>query len=395
MGSLSVLCSFCFLIVFVTGQGAAQRVFNILNHGAVADGRTDSSAAVTSSWKAACEWQGTSRVLVPAGTYLVGPVVLQGPCRGPMVFQVDGTVKAPYLDRFRSNQNWFEFQHVDGLTVTGAGRFDGQGAQAWPYNRCASNYGCRTLPSSFRFGYVTNGVIEGISSINSKYFHMVIDNCRGLSVNGVKISAPGDSPNTDGIHIGRSSGVRISGSVIGTGDDCISVGPGSSDVHISGVSCGPGHGISVGSLGKRANEGDVTGLTVTGCTFTGTDNGVRIKSWPDSPSYSSATHFVYEDLTMNNVRRPIHIDQNYCPQGSCNFRSPSRVRISDISFSNIRGTSASKEAVKLSCSAAMPCTNVRLSNINLSYNGRNGPSISTCSNVQGYSSGYQAPPSCL
>ncbi|XP_068655338.1 exopolygalacturonase-like [Aristolochia californica] len=396
MGSRSFLCSFCFLIVFnwVAGQGTAQRIFNIVQFGAIADGITESSDAVMSAWKAACEWEGTSQVFIPAGTFLVGPVMLKGPCSYPMILQVDGTVTAPDLDVF-SDKDWFEFKRVDGLTITGSGLFNGQGARAWPYNRCSSGTTCQPLPSSFRLSSVTNGVIRGISSIDSKYFHMVIDNCRNINVEAVRISAPSNSPNTDGIHLGHSSGIRIYSSVIGTGDDCVSIGPGSSDISISGIFCGPGHGISVGSLGRNSNEGDVTGLTVRNCTFTGTANGVRIKSWPSSPSYSSATHFIYEDLTMNNVRNPIHIDQDYCPHESCNPMSPSLVRISDILFSNIRGTSASKVAVKLSCSAAVPCRGVRLSNIRLTYYGGDGTSISSCSNVLGQSSGYQVPPSCL
>lgn len=79
--------------------------------------------------------------------------------------------------------------------------------------------------------------------MNSELYHIVIDNCDQVMVQGVKINAPGNSPNTDGIHVQGSTGVTITGASIRTGDDCVSIGPGTTNLWIELVSCGPGHGI--------------------------------------------------------------------------------------------------------------------------------------------------------
>lgn len=74
---------------------------------------------------------------------------------------------------------------------------------------------------------------------------------------------------------------------------------------------------SVGSLGKYLNEGDVSGLVVRDCTMTGTMNGIRIKTCPNSPGRSAATNMTFENIVMRNVTNPIIIDQSYCPFTSC------------------------------------------------------------------------------
>ncbi|ERN07064.1 hypothetical protein AMTRI_Chr12g273480 [Amborella trichopoda] len=378
------------------GNSSSAGEFNVMQFGAIADGTTDNSEAFGAAWKAACEWKGPSRLLIPEGTFLVGPVLFKGPCpsASPMVVQVKGKVKAlTDMSKYPSDE-WIVFQYVDGLVVTGGGTFDGQGASAWRLNQCPKKAHCKLLPTSLKFNFITNGEIRGIHSVDSKLFHMLLFGCKNLNVQSIKISAPADSPNTDGIHVGSSSNITISRSHIGTGDDCISLGPGSTQVTVKNVFCGPGHGISVGSLGKFSKEEGVQGLHVENCTISDTTNGLRIKTWAGSDS-SSASNFTYEDIVMNNVANPIIIDQQYCPYSSCPQKGPSRVKINDISFKNIRGTSASKIAVNLLCSEAFPCQNVQLDDIKLEYNGQGEASTASCTNVKGVSTGIQIPPTCI
>ncbi|AQK91731.1 Pectin lyase-like superfamily protein [Zea mays] len=64
-----------------------------------------------------------------------------------------------------------------------------------------------------------------------------------------------------GVHVGGSSKISILNSTIGTGDDCVSIGPGCNGVLVDSITCGPGQGISVGCLGRYKDEKDVSDIT--------------------------------------------------------------------------------------------------------------------------------------
>lgn len=166
-------------------------------------------------------------------------------------------------------------------------------------------------------------LIGGITSLDSKMFHILIHNSQDVDVENVRIIAPASSPNTDGVHVGSSMGVHIVDSLIATGDDCVSLGDGSRDIKVSGVTCGPGHGISIGSLGKYQNEEDVRDIVVSNCVLKNTDNGLRIKTWAPSQSSTLVSNVTYSNINVINVKNPIIIDQYYCPNGECkkNVRS--------------------------------------------------------------------------
>ncbi|KAM7503724.1 hypothetical protein LguiB_002628 [Lonicera macranthoides] len=350
--------------------------------------------ALLTAWKEACAAPTPSTIVIPKGTFLLNQVSIEGPCKAPITLRLEAILKAPAdLAQLKPDLEWVCFRNIDQFTMTGGGTFDGQGKAAWANNDCKATGKCNKLPNNLSLNFLTNTVIQEITSLDSKLFHVNVLGCKNISFVRFTITAPGDSLNTDGIHIGRSTGVKIMESDIKTGDDCVSIGDGSQQVTIEKVTCGPGHGIAVGSLGKYPKEEPVVGIFVRNCTITGTDNGVRVKTWPASePGEASDIHF--EDIIMNNVSNPILIDQEYCPSGQCTKQIPSKVKISKVSFKNIRGTSGTQLAVKIVCSQGIPCDCVEVADIDLTYSGKEGPATSLCANVKPTFIGKINPPAC-
>ncbi|KAI9080948.1 hypothetical protein K1719_037109 [Acacia pycnantha] len=373
----------CALFVFlassivVTGQ---KKVYDLATYGGLPNG--DITQALIKAWKAACTGKYPGRIFIKKGKYRMGDVQLKGPCKAPSIeIYSDGTIEAPGdIALMHGAPQWIRVEYVNHFTLAGHGIFDGRGPAAYHHNTCSKNVNCKMLTMNFGFSFLNNSVIRDVTSKDSKNFHVNVFGCNNIEFKKFQITAPEDSPNTDGIHIGRSNGVRIRNTQIGTGDDCISLGDGSVNVLVEGVTCGPGHGISVGSVGKFKHEEPIHGLTVKNCTISNTMNGVRIKTWPAEPGTISITKMHFENIVMRNVSNPIIIDQEYCPWNQCNKKIPSKVKISDVTFKNIRGTSGTKEGVTLICSAGVPCQNVKLSNVKLTYRGKQV--VARCANAK-------------
>ncbi|XP_057957050.1 polygalacturonase-like [Malania oleifera] len=392
---LSILILFFFLCFDpANAGGGALTQINVVKLGARPDGRTDCAQTFVRAWATACASAFPAQIYVPPGRYLVAtPLLFTGhSCRNrATTFRIDGTLVGPANYRaLGSVGSWITFEAVAGVSLLG-GTLEAQGSAVWACKKSGKASSCPGA-TSLEFSNSEEILISGLASVNSQMFHIVIHQCRNVKVQRVRVTAPGDSPNTDGIHVELSTGVTISGATISTGDDCVSVGPGTSNLWIENVACGPGHGISIGSLGKELKEPGVQNVTVKTVTFTGTENGVRIKSW-GRPSTGFVRNVIFQQATMSNVQNPIVIDQNYCPSHQNCPSQVSGIKISNVIYENIHGTSATEVAVKFDCSPKSPCSGIRMENVKLTY--QNRPAVASCVNAGGIALGLVEPKTCL
>nr|KAJ0201236.1 hypothetical protein LSAT_V11C600317340 [Lactuca sativa] len=378
------------VLLFVLLQYSSAKVvtYNVLSFGANANGFIDSTTAFLNVWNLSCASTNPAIIYVPKGRYLISSeLTFSGiTCKSKAIrFNIDGTLVAPSntYNALGNTEVWIKLYRANNVTISG-GILDANGTPLW---NCKSS-GKKTCPrgaTTFGIYHSQNIVISNMKSLNSQMFHIIIYACNNTKLEGVNISAPGLSPNTDGIHLMNSKDVTILNSKISTGDDCISIGPGNSNVWIEKVVCGPGHGISIGSLGWEEKEAGVQNVTVKNATLIGSQNGLRIKTWARR-SNGFVKDVVFQHASMENVRNPIIIDANYCPHKQKCPNQVTGVKISNVVYEDVYGTSATRVAVKFDCKKGKPCTGIRLKDVNLQYEGQ--PAESFCSYVDGTASGY-------
>ncbi|XP_050374166.1 polygalacturonase At1g48100 [Argentina anserina] len=348
--------------------------FSVLSFGAKGDGVSDDSKALIAAWKAACKVNGAT-VEIPSGLkFLIKPVTLQGPCMPDLVLQIDGTLMAPPKVGLWSKSSlfqWINFKWVHNFTIQGTGVVDGQGSDWWTSSSSSSKvyylqkksnkHIPKSKPTALRFFSSYDVTVRDIRIINSPQCHLKFDSSSGIKVDNITISSPENSPNTDGIHLQNTQNVEIHHSTIGCGDDCISIQTGCSNVHVHHISCGPGHGISLGGLGKDRSVACVSDIIVNDISFQNTLSGVRIKTWQGG--IGSVKNVSFSNIQVLNVKVPMMIDQYYCDKKSCKNQTGA-VAISGVKYDQIIGT-FSVQPVHLACSSDVPCIDIDLIDIQL------------------------------
>ncbi|KAL4386074.1 hypothetical protein GQ457_09G006760 [Hibiscus cannabinus] len=430
MGSLKLLMMLLLLIestIFTESShrskqkkvdGYGDSVFNVISFGAIGDGTTDDSKGFKQAWDFACNSSAASSptVLVPQGkTFLLQPLTFNGKSCSTsnyITFQIDGKIIAPSKPsawECKPNcDHWISFRKCDGLLIQGSGTINGQGSKWWRIS-------CKNKKKGFVIADSNNVEMRGIRFEDSPKMHISFERSTMVHANNLTIKAPSNSPNTDGIHIQHSTNVSIHNSLIQTGsvqlflswsfsislciyiiidfsitsgDDCVSIGNGAKYINITNIKCGPGHGISIGSLGINRKTEQVEYVHVKNVSFHGTTNGVRIKTWQGG--HGHARNITFKHITSHASTHPIVIDQYYCPHKHCKNQT-SAVEISNVRYEDIKGTSGRRIAVQLSCSESTPCTNIIMKDISLRNKDQNDDTSSTCFNAHGFTNSRVEP----
>ncbi|KAL6217578.1 hypothetical protein ACLB2K_010795 [Fragaria x ananassa] len=332
---------------------------------------TGDTEAFEKAWAEACSSNGKAVLLLPPHrSYFVKPVTFSGAkCKAHhLTMQIQGTImefedpKTYHFPNENKVQDWLTFESVESLVVEGPGTINGNGEKWWQ-SSCKQNSKTQTrephcnkdAPTAVTFKKCNNLTVNNLNIEKAQRMHVTFKNCTNVKASGL-------------------------------GDDCISIIGGSRDVQATNITCGPGHGISIGSLGKGGSEDHVSDVTVDGAKLTGTMYGVRIKTWPGGSGY--ANRIIFQNIQMENVTDPIIIDQNYCnaatkvTKGECKpppVQKNTAVQVRNVMYRNIKGTvSKDGKAIVFNCSSVPgACELIDLEDIRLEKGG-----AAVCSNVK-------------
>ncbi len=283
-----------------------DRPFNVRTYGAAGDGMKDDAPAIQAAINAAGE-AGGGTVIIPAGTFLSGPLSLHNR-RGIELHLAEGAVlRMLPLERWpEPNEGehvpFIHGRDVQDVLVSGPGMLDGQGQPWWKAFEDGRIKEQR--PEMLCFYRPTRLAIRDLKMQNAPKAHIDIGKSTDVTIVGVTIDAPDESPNTDGIDVWGTN-IVIKNCSIDSGDDNIAISGYTSNVSIANCKFGVGHGVSIGS----STEGGVSNMVVDNCQFDGTVNCLRGKS--NSTKGGLVQNLAYSNITMTNVKYPIRFESIY------------------------------------------------------------------------------------
>ncbi|HEY4248813.1 MAG TPA: glycoside hydrolase family 28 protein [Lacunisphaera sp.] len=291
-----------------------DRVFNIRDYGAVADGSTKNTAAIERAI-AACADAGGGRVLVPAGRWFSGPIHLRSKidlhlAEGAEVIFSDHPedympvvlVRVGGVELYNYSPFIYARDCVD-VAITGPGRLNGNAAawRSWQKHETSEIFKLAlqgipveqrifgTPEAAIRPNFVVlmncrHVLLEGFTIGNGANWTIQPVYCENVLIRRVSVIT--DGPNNDGIDPDSCRNVLIEHCTFDTGDDCVVLKSGYNEdgwrvarpmenLVMRWCSSKRGHGgLVIGS----ETSGDVRNVYVHDCNFEGTDRAVRIKS---------------------------------------------------------------------------------------------------------------------
>jgi len=311
-----------------------DRTFTLTDFGAVGDGSTLNTEAFKKAI-ARIDGAGGGKLIVPKGVFrtlsfalcsnldlnLAEGAVIQSPDNFGAFGLPDPSSlhsQKEVTDKLRWPQPLITGNHLHDVAITGPGVIDGNGAIWWAWSERAARAHPGRIVYHRSHLVVINGCqrlhIADITLTNSPMFHLVPRDITDLTIERVKVRAPFNAPNTDAIDPGPITNALIRGCDLDTGDDDIAVKSGCTNLLIENCTIGHGHGISIGS----STVVGVHNMLVRHCTFTGTDNGIRIKSMRGAGG--PVDHVCYSDLRMTDVTNAIVFQLDYVDDNRPDFK---------------------------------------------------------------------------
>ncbi|HSI36375.1 MAG: glycoside hydrolase family 28 protein [Phycisphaerae bacterium] len=412
-------------VLLCCGLSARAATFTITDHGAVADGKSDSTAAIDRAVEAAGA-AGGGVVRVPPGTFVTGGVEL----RSDVTLQIDKGATLlldPNPARYRViRTRWggvdcYNFaglivaKDADRVAVIGEGTIDGRGAAWWPWKK-TEGFALRRLrelagstddakrrvfglatdalrPPLVLFARCTNVTVDGVMLANSPMAGVHLLECDGAIVRNATIAAAG--PDTDGVLIDSSSRVLVERCTFEVNGDAVALAAGfgpraraayrpTTDVAVR--DCTVKLARAALSIGPDSAAG-VRNVTATGIRNTDpkhpdlkSDLRGLLRITSDAVNSGDVSNLTLSELTLKDVAGPvIEITCTDAPTAPGTRNTPhagsgaesdgpdspvKTPRISDVQISKLTCDGA-RDAIKVRGHAASPVTKLVLRDVEI------------------------------
>ncbi|HEY2009595.1 MAG TPA: glycoside hydrolase family 28 protein [Rhizomicrobium sp.] len=294
-------------------------------YGAKADGATKDTAAIQTAIDA-CAAKGGGTVPLTHGTYLSAPIMLKSNvtlavAAGATLLGSPDHGDYPTATVFREpgRQSLINATGAHDVAITGQGTIDGNGKSWWTDAQGKRPSGVMGQvvfrPRLIVFDHCRHVRLTGVTVQNSPSWQIVPYYSDDVTISHIRVLAPQDSPNTDAIDPFASSHVVIDHVTADVGDDNIAIKSGAinspgpddaaRDITITDCTFLHGHGLSIGS----ELAGGAQNIRAERITFTGTDQGIRIKANRDRGH--DVSNISFKGITMIAVKTAILISEYY------------------------------------------------------------------------------------
>lgn len=379
---------------------------NVRDFGAYGDGVHDDTNAIQCAIMASKK---NCRVYVPEGTYRISSIFLKDDltlelAKGATLLAFTDRDKFPILPGLiesydeKSEYNLASWEgnpvdsfsaiicglNVKNIVITGEGTIDGGTTHDnWWKNCKVRNIAWR--PNLFFINHCENVTMQGITVQNSPCWTIHPYFSNHLKFIDVKIKAPADSHNTDGLDPESCEDVLVLGTYISVGDDCIAIKSGkiymaqkynvpTTNMIVRQCCMRDGHGAV--TVGSEIAAG-VMDVHIKDCLFMNTDRGLRVKTRRGRGKLSVLDDISFENIDMDNVMTPFVVNSFYfCdPDGKTEYvgskkplpvddRTPS---IKKFTFKNINAKNCHVAGTYICGLPESKIEELTFENINITY----------------------------
>ena len=275
-------------------------VYNILTFGAVPDGVTNNAPAIQRAVDT-CSQSGGGTVLVPAGSFLSGSVLLRSHvdlhlepgARLISSLREEDILPFPASPDDEPVDGWnggffLGARDAEDITLSGFGIIDGQGDQVFydpgldnGYQECPKR--CKPFrPRMILFEHVENLTVVDVTLRDAAFWTLHMAGCRHVRIQGIRILNDDRGANNDGIDPDCCQDVIISGCYVSTGDDAI---------------------VLKATAPMTRRYGDCENVTIQGCILHSRDSALKI----GTETHGSIRNVVLSDCIVKDCSRAVGI----------------------------------------------------------------------------------------